>query len=180
MDDRQRLFFALWPDEALRRELTPLLKLYKECGGRAYSPGNLHITLSFLGSVDSSTRDCLVQAAGEITAPPFQLNLDRFGYWPRPRVVWLGCSEIPPTLTDLVERINRLVEQCGLQPERRPYQPHLTLLRKAQRGPAATAPNLAWEVDAFALVESVSTQQGVEYRVLRRWPLMAEGQVTKS
>ncbi len=171
MSDKQRLFFALWPSDALRESLTPLLKLKQECGGRAHPPTNLHITLNFLGMVDADTRDCLELAAGEIVSPPFVLTLDRFGYWPRPRVMWLGCSETPEPLAGLVSELNRVVEQCGLQPERRPYHPHLTLLRKAKQAPLVAAPELEWQVDDFVLVESASTPGGVEYRVLRRWPL---------
>lgn len=171
MSDRQRLFFALWPGDALRESLTPLLKLKRECGGRALQPANLHITLNFIGMVDADSRDCLEQAAGEIVSPPFELTLDRFGYWPRPRVMWLGCSEMPDPILQLVSELNRVVELCGLEPERRPYHPHLTLLRKAKQAPLAPAPELHWQVDDFVLVESASTPSGVEYRVLRSWPL---------
>ncbi len=173
MSDKQRLFFALWPSDELRESLIPLLKLKQECGGRAHPPGNLHITLNFLGMLDADTRDCLEQAAGEIIAPPFELTLDRFGYWPRPRVMWLGCNEMPEPLGELVQALNRVVEQCGLQPERRPYHPHLTLLRKAKQVPTMPAPELHWPVNDFVLVESASTPGGVEYRVLRSWPLQA-------
>lgn len=171
MSGPSRLFFALWPDEALRGSLAPLLKLQRECGGRAHPPANLHLTLNFLGSVAAQTRDCLEQAADAIVLPPFTLTLDRFGYWPRPRVVWLGCGETPPPLTALVDAVNGVVEGCGMEPERRPYHPHLTLLRKARQLPTVEAPSLRWPVDAFVLAESVSTPAGVEYRVLRRWCL---------
>lgn len=172
MSERQRLFFALWPDDAMREALTPLLKLKQECGGRDHPPANLHITLNFLGAVDAETRDCLELAAANIVTPPFDLTLDRFGYWPRPRVMWLGSSEIPQPLADLVMALNRVVEQCGLQPERRPYHPHLTLLRKARQAPLGSPPELHWQAHDFVLAESVSTPAGVAYRVLRRWPLI--------
>ncbi len=172
MSERQRLFFALWPSGRMRESLTPLLKFKHECGGRPHPPGNLHITLNFLGMVDTDTRDCLEQAAGDIIIPPFELTLDRFGYWPRPRVMWLGCNETPPAMIDLVNGLNRVMEQCGLQPDSRPYHPHLTLLRKARQAPGQSAPELLWLAKEFVLVESASTPGGVEYRVLRRWPLL--------
>lgn len=171
MSERQRLFFAIWPDDTLREAIAPLAQLKRECGGRSHPAANLHITLNFLGMVDADTRDCLEQHAAGIALPPFELTLDRFGYWPRPRVMWLGCSETPDAMLDLVSTLNEVVAGCGLQPERRPYHPHLTLLRKARQAPAAAAPQFHWPVEAFVLCESVSTQSGVEYRVLRRWPL---------
>lgn len=171
MNTHQRLFFALWPSGELRDSLTPLLKFDKECGGRPHPPSNMHITLNFLGMVDADTRDCLEQAAHEIVIPSFDLTLDRFGYWPRPKVMWLGCSDTPETMRALVGALNGAMEQCGLEPEKRPYQPHLTLLRKAKRVPQGEAPVLHWQAKEFVLAESVSTPGGVEYRVLRRWPL---------
>ena len=136
MSERQRLFFALWPDDALRQTITPLLKLHQQCGGRAHPPAHLHMTLNFLGGVEADTCDCLEQAAADIAIPRFELRLDRFGYWPRPRVMWLGCSETPAPLTELVSVLSEMVECCGLEQEHRPYQPHMTLLRKAQKAPA--------------------------------------------
>jgi 2'-5' RNA ligase len=171
MSERQRLFFALWPSEALREALAPLHKLKRECGGRAVATAKLHITLNFLGSIDGDTRDCLEQAAAEIAVPPFELILDQFGYWRRPRVVWFGCGETPDPLRQLVSELNRAIEGCGLQPERRPYHAHLTLLRKARQAPIEAAPKLRWPLTEFVLVESITNPEGVEYRVLRRWPL---------
>jgi 2'-5' RNA ligase len=171
MSERQRLFFALWPSEALRQTITPLLKLHQQCGGKGHPPANLHLTLNFLGGVEKTTRDCLEQASSEIVVPPFELILDRFGYWPRPRVMWLGCSETPSPLTELVTALDAVVEGCGLVQEHRPYQPHMTLLRKAGKAPGESPPELHWPVNEFVLAESVSTPGGVEYRVLRRWGL---------
>ena len=171
MAERQRLFFALWPDAALRESIAPLLGLVRECGGRAHPPGNLHLTLNFLGMVDGDSRVCLERAAAEISIPPFELALDHFGYWPRPRVVWLGCSEVPGSLAQLVEELNGAMRRCGLKPESRPFRPHLTLLRKARWAPQGEPPTFFWQAKAFVLAESVSTPGGVEYRVLRHWPL---------
>lgn len=174
MTQRQRLFFALWPDDSLRSALAPLLKLKRECGGRAHPADNLHMTVNFLGGVDTDTRDCAEQAASDIVIPPFELELDHFGYWSKPKVVWLGCRETPRPLQQLVSSLNDVVTACGLQKEERPYRPHVTLLRKAQRAPAKPAAVLHWPVNDFVLAESVSTPSGVEYRVLRRWPLRGE------
>lgn len=168
----ERLFFALWPDDSLREIIAPLGKLHRQCGGRPHPPGNLHITLSFLGRVDDVSQECVELGAGEIAVPTFELTLDRFGYWPKPRVMWLGCTETPEPLLQLAGALNQVMIQCGLKPEERPYHPHLTLLRKAQRSPTVTAPVVQWTVDSFVLCESVSTPTGVEYRVLRRWPLV--------
>lgn len=171
--ETQRLFFALWPDDGLRSELKRLARQAGR-GGRPVSPDNFHITLAFLGCVTAPTRACLEHAADAIRLPPFTVSLDRIGYWARPRVVWLGAAETPEPLRFLVSQLNRGVEQCGLRPDSRPFQPHLTLLRKASRGPTRTeVPSLQWTVEQFALAESTTLASGAVYHVLRRWPLTA-------
>src|ERR1700724_2954341 len=46
----QRLFFALWPDAATSNALAALAQqVAAESGGRPTAPGNVHLTLAFLG-----------------------------------------------------------------------------------------------------------------------------------
>ena len=46
-------------------------------------------------------------------------------------------------------------------------------MRKAMRGPTRPdIPPLAWRADSFVLVESLTLPEGVQYRVVRRWPLL--------
>lgn len=171
--DRQRLFFALWPEPetvtAIRQQVLPLLK---EHDGRRVKPDNFHITLAFLGAVDTRQRACFSQAAGAVRGRPFQLQLNRLDYWPKPKVVWLGVETIPPELTTLQSDLLLNLQACGFEPEDRPYTPHLTLLRKAKACPEQTSISpLTMSVEDFALVESVSTPNGVEYPVRQRWGL---------
>ncbi len=115
------------------------------------------------------------KCADTIQLPPFELVLDRAGYWPRPRVVWLGCSEVPPALQALAGRLNAAMATCDLRPENRPYSPHLTVLRKANRGPVQDAVTpLHWGVNDFVLVQSLTLPEGPQYQVVRRWPLAGQ------
>ncbi|MDT8385348.1 MAG: RNA 2',3'-cyclic phosphodiesterase [Gammaproteobacteria bacterium] len=179
-DRPQRLFFALWPDGALRQRLAdcgrPLLQAVQ---GRPVAMENLHITLVFLGDVDAQQQACLegqaTTFAEGLACPPFELRLDQFGHWPRPRVLWLGAGETPAPLSLLVEQLSTGSRECGLSPETRPYRPHLTLMRKVTRVPvglleAPFAP-LSWPVSGFVLVRSVARPPGVTYEVLREWSL---------
>lgn len=171
----QRLFFALWPEAALQQTLYKVGRTVSPQGGKPMHPDNLHITLSFLGTIDADKRHCLETHADALRLPPFELVLDCAGYWPRPRVVWLGASRVPPPLLALVSELNRGLAACGLTPESRPYSPHLTVLRKAGRGPeqSAIAP-LSWPVRDFVLVQSLTLPQGAQYQVVRRWPLAGQ------
>ncbi len=169
---RQRLFFALWPEDALRQRLRQETRAARESlGGRAVKADNWHVTLAFVGSVTAEVRDCLTSAAAALELPGFDLRLNRYGFWARPRVFWLGSDEVPEPLQALVDGLNHAFESCGLEPERRPYRVHMTLCRKVRHGSREPAPDILWPVHDFALVESVSTPDGVDYRVLQRWPL---------
>jgi len=169
----QRLFFALWPESGLQQALHKLAReLLGRERARLVAADNLHLTLAFLGSVDAATRACLERAAEAIRSVPFTLCFDRAGWFPRPRVFWLGCPETPPTLAALVEALRGAQRGCGLEPEARPWVPHLTVARKVVRRPrTAFFTPLEWPVARFALVESHTDPEGVRYRPLRAWNL---------
>ena len=53
-----RLFFALWPDNEVRRTLDQAgRQLHAACGGRRMRAPNVHLTLVFLGNVEIARLD---------------------------------------------------------------------------------------------------------------------------
>ena len=133
---------------------------------------NIHLTLAFIGPVDTSMRTCLEQVAARVKGKPFSMTFDQLGYWGRPRVRWAGCSEVPVELQQLAGHLNRELMTCGYKPEQRAFVPHVTIMRKSRalREEIECTP-ITWQVDDFCLVQSLTHQQGVEYRVVGRWPL---------
>ena len=171
-ESAQRLFFALWPDPAVRAALAGVTAGLKLPRGRLTPPQNLHVTLVFLGAADAARRACVEAAAGAIQAEGFAVTLDRTGWWRRPQVFWAGSSVTPPPLLDLVRALQAGCEACGFPRENRPFEVHATLARKVPaEPPALDLEPIPWPVDHFVLVESALTPAGSEYRVLRSWPL---------
>lgn len=170
---KQRLFFALWPDDAVQSRLAHLGASGTPEYGRLVPAENLHLTLAFLGALDSGARTCVEAAADRVRAGGFELVFTRLGCWPRPGVLWAGTDATPAALTELVTALREGMTGCGLRPETRPYRAHVTLARKT-RVPAdfhrACGP-VTWRVGAFQLVESETLPSGARYRRLRRWPL---------
>ncbi|HYQ72291.1 MAG TPA: RNA 2',3'-cyclic phosphodiesterase [Gammaproteobacteria bacterium] len=168
----QRLFFALWPDAAVRQALAMASRELLGRRIRQVPAENLHLTLAFAGSVTAPVRACLEAAAGAVRAAPFELTVDHVGHWPRPRVLWAGPTHTPGNLWSLVEALNRAFDACGLQRETRPFQAHVTLARKIVRPPplAALVP-VTWSIGDFSLVESVTDARGARYRRLVTWTL---------
>jgi 2'-5' RNA ligase len=169
----QRLFFALWPDAGVRAALAGFAQGHIRKPARHVPEAKLHITLAFPGSVTRAVRDCLEAAAADIRASPFELSIDRAGYWPRPRILWAGPTHTPAEVWALVKALRMAMLACGLEPETRPWQAHVTLARKAVRAlPVTEIDPVNWSISDFCLVESVTDPSGPVYRIIRRWPLV--------
>jgi RNA 2',3'-cyclic 3'-phosphodiesterase len=168
----RRLFFALWPDDETRAALAALARERFHRQARRVPADNLHITLAFPGNVTARVQACLEEAAGRLAGPPFELSVDRLGYWSGPRILWAAPSQTPPELWSLVTSLRAVLAGCGLAPEERPYQAHVTLARKASQVLTVTrTAAIPWSIRQFCLVESASEPAGVRYRLLRIWPL---------
>jgi 2'-5' RNA ligase len=169
-----RLFFALWPDEATRLELTRLIKTFDAQAGKPVPAHNFHVTLVFLGNVDQAMIVEIKQRAADVIVKPFALIFERVNYWLQPKVLCLTCNTVPQQIVDLASKLESVARQCGLKTDIRPYIPHITLARHAQVSPNQVIKPMVWCADAFCLVESINESEGVVYRVLQRWPLSKE------
>jgi 2'-5' RNA ligase len=169
-----RLFFALWPDEDLRGCLNDSAgAIPVERPARRVPPGNLHLTLHFIGNVYFEQLTCLQQQARLVQADAFEFNIDCRGYFSKPRVAWLGCSDPPTALVELHRQLGQRLRHCDYQPEKRRYNPHVTVARKIQPLPELESfEAISWEVENFALVEVCQTASGVQYCVKETFPLV--------
>jgi 2'-5' RNA ligase len=168
--DSSRLFFALWPDDQTRLELVRLCHSIEAKGFKPVQPQNIHVTLVFLGLVDASSELLIKHSVAGISAEPFVLTFDQLSYWSKPKVLCLSYSQSVDELQMLVAALNREVASCGLQPETRPYKPHITLARHAQYLPDINVEPIVWRAESFCLVESCSEPEGVCYKVRQQWP----------
>jgi 2'-5' RNA ligase len=174
-ESTRRLFFALWPDAALRASLQRrLAPLCAPDWGRVTGPAQWHVTLEFLGAVAESRLSSLLEIAGQARGEPFEVVFDRVEYWPRPRVLCLVARELPRPLAELSIELRRALSEHGFQVERRAFRPHLTLARKARLpDPLPAIESVPWPAREFALVQSVTDPGGARYRPLQAWPLRA-------
>lgn len=148
-------------------------QMQAECGGRAVSRSNIHLTLLFVGVVTRERATLLEGAARSVSAAPFALTIDRIGYFRHNRIVWAGAAHCPPELVALEARLRGALAPLGVKAEDRAYVPHITLVRKAQRKPARFTPEACvWRVQDLVLMESVAITGGVRYRPLAKWPLI--------
>jgi len=175
----QRLFFALWPDEAVRQQLKQCqqLKCFTDSlqdhpGSRAVFPGNFHITLAFLGNVNANQRACVEQVANGIQCSSFKLTINNADYWHKPRILWVGPNEMPDALVTLATELRDGASECGVQMDMRPYNAHVTLMRKIARLPEGLVIRpFSWVANHFVLIESTTRPEGVRYKVVKEWGL---------
>ena len=128
-----RLFFAVWPPEAVRlrlwRALAPLREVVP--GVRWVPPECYHITLRFLGDVAAALVPGLAAAAYAIESEPaFPARLTGMGTFPprgTPRVYWVGVRADP--LRRLREHLDVALAGAGVPRDDGRFAPHLTIGR---------------------------------------------------
>lgn len=173
--NRLRVFFALWPDAATAAALHARGRgLQASCGGRVMRRDTIHLTLAFLGDVDTARIDCLQACACSLRGERFNLALDRVGSWHGNHILWTGLARAPSALCRLAEALGERLRAAGFALEERAFSPHVTLVRNARQAPPVREVDaIHWPVASFVLVASERTTGGAHYRVLGRWQLGA-------
>ncbi|MGH8530788.1 MAG: RNA 2',3'-cyclic phosphodiesterase [Nevskiales bacterium] len=172
-----RLFFALWPDDATRvhaHAAAAALQEQQHPGGYLIKPQRYHITLLFLGDFVPPEQEALaLQAAATVKIPPFSLRLERAGGFRNRKVpCWLG-PEHPPAVLELLHKdLHMAMMRAQVKPERLRFVPHLTIIRDAKHTlPSTAVKPIEWLIHEFVLIRSVLQRQPPEYQILRRYPL---------
>ncbi len=160
----------------LQRQLGPRLP-----GIRLVRPDGIHLTLRFLGetSPEQVARLRPVLAAAAAACAPAEVRVAEVGTFPQrgsPRVLWLGVA-LPPQMLELQRACEHAARQLGLEPEPRPFRPHLTLGRWRDRAshPELPAVDLGTTcLETLVLFESDLRPGGAVYTPLARFALGRE------
>lgn len=146
-----------------------------EIPGRVVPPEDWHITLRFLGSVDPTTYERFLNGLEPLAqVEPFRIGLESFGAFPNPTkatVFWAGVGPGAESLEALNIVCEEAARSAGLEPEERPFRPHLTLARIR---PPADVTGLVggsfsarWVCDRVVVFESgLGSGKGVRYEPL--------------
>jgi 2'-5' RNA ligase len=174
-DERLRLFLALrLPDDVVssiadwqRRELVDAKQ-----AGRVVPPGNLHVTLAFLGSRPAAELPGILEvlaAAARDTAPP---RLEVTGYRETRSVGMLTLDEAGGSGgrsgAELAGRVQAELAALGVyRLETRPWLPHVTVLRFRERLRLhPEPPTCGWMSSDAAAFLSRLHPSGARYEVL--------------
>ena len=131
-----RCFIAI----ELSKEVKDVLKTIEDelqglvRGVRWVPPENIHLTLKFLGSIDTKVVDEIKEVLTNIVknCKPYKIRLSSLGAFPnpaRPRVIWVGIDNGSNESSELASAIDNAVSSLGIEKESRRFHPHLTLAR---------------------------------------------------
>lgn len=145
-----------------------------------------HLTLRFFGACDDRIAQRLEQAleSASRVSSLAPLELAGVGVFPSrgaARILWCGVEGELDRLGNCVAQLEDVAQRLGFAPELRPLKPHLTVARARAREqqpdrPAATSERFGQlAIDRLLLLHSELRPAGATYRLVRSWPLGAEG-----
>jgi len=192
LTEHLRLFIAVpVPDfvkEKIKATQDHLRQSSSHSAVRWTTPGQFHLTLRFLGKVETASVEPLVDSLRTVgqSCPPFQLRAHGVGFFPNaraPRVVWVGVQD---SEEERLIPVQQAVQQATLrftseEPEQR-FSGHITLGRakNINRQEAAILVEAAgrfsetlfgeWTATEIHVMRSLLSPQGAEHMVLAAVP----------
>jgi RNA 2',3'-cyclic 3'-phosphodiesterase len=149
------------------------------------TPGQIHLTLKFLGHVPRASIDPLSTALRELARriPPLPLRAQKLGAFPslkNPRVIWAGLQGDLALLKNLHQQVEAGTGSFSARNENRPFHPHLTLgrvredcrIRLELNAPLLEMDFGAWTAHEILLLESKLSPRGATHTTLCRIPLI--------
>ena len=124
-----RLFIAIPVEGDTQQQLADLQQPVQ--GIRWQKKEQMHLTLKFLGESSGEQFQQLLPLLKEVEANSFSINIQGVGYFPKgkdPKVLWAGV-ELNEALIQLQEKVEEVCEKVGVEPEQRPFKPHITIGR---------------------------------------------------
>jgi 2'-5' RNA ligase len=152
---------AAWQHEYLRRPAGE--------GGRLVPPGNLHVTLAFLGRRPARDLPAIGQALADTAAGSGPAELRPVSFRQGRGVGMIVCEDVDGAATVFAAALCGQLEALGVyRREARPWLPHVTVLRsKRGEGASPSVANIrSINVVRAALYASALRPTGAHYDVL--------------
>jgi 2'-5' RNA ligase len=166
----KRLFVAIDLPDSTRQLLAGLDPDIRDA--RWIDPGQMHLTLGFFNDVPDDIDFALREKLSAIEFGAFFLPISGVGTFPAkgaPKIIWIGVGKAHPHLFQIYKRVQEAALAAGLEPELRPWHPHITIARCRDLGPQSLRKFLKANadfdagmirVDAFHLYSSKLTPAG--------------------
>ena len=174
-----RLFVAIRPPEHIRDLLIDAMD--DSPALRWVGDEQLHLTLRFIGEVERPIANDIAGALQHVTVPPFDLRIAGVGKFEQRNGGALWAGILPKdSVAALAAKVERALQQLGLEAEHRAFMPHITLARWNRRNAEAVEAFLRrnsglrserFEVTRFILYESRLSRHGAHYQEVASYAL---------
>jgi 2'-5' RNA ligase len=166
-----RLFFALLPGVDVATQLANVAaQIPLNDSGRLVSAKNYHLTVAFVGEVESARLETLRHLGQSLRAACGAVVLDSMEFWPQSRAVVAAARTVSPGLL----RLWRQLQNALALPETR-FRAHVTLARKVTQAPVPQAMSpILWRPTSIALIRSDTGGTESAYTVVGTWSLLDE------
>lgn len=134
----KRLFVAIDLPDSTQKMLAALDPQIR--GVRWVEAEQMHLTLGFFGDVAEDIDLKLRERLSAIEFGAFFLPIIGLGTFPSkapPKVIWIGVGRGHPHLFQIHKRVQEAALGAGLEPELRPFHPHITVARCRDVSPSA-------------------------------------------
>ncbi|AKL96850.1 3'-5' RNA ligase LigT [Clostridium aceticum] len=132
-----RLFIGIDLPDKMKQNLFQLQSELRGYGvkGSWKAIENLHITLEFLGELESDAIPILTNSLSKVTSnhKPFNLSIKGLGAFPslkKPNILWSALEENLILLHHLRDELHTELIKSGYNLEERPFKPHITLVSR--------------------------------------------------
>lgn len=174
-----RLFVGIRPPPPIRDRLLDTMEGIE--AARWQDERQLHLTLRFVGEVETPAANDIAAALGHVSAPPFELGIEGVGTFDRKGSATAVWARVRPSeaLEALRQKVERACETAGIARETRRFTPHVTLAR-LNRASGEIGPWLSsfsdlrldgWPVEDFILYESHLGNEGSYYEPVATYRL---------
>jgi 2'-5' RNA ligase len=130
-----RLFIAAHIPGYVKQRLVDMQAVLRQTSAPIawVAPQAMHLTFHFLGDTEAhrvAALSAMLDAIAPSQAPNLALgHAGAFPHLRRPQVLWLGLRGDLDLVARIHATLSQALTQLGITPERRPFQPHLTIGR---------------------------------------------------
>ena len=183
-----RTFISIELKGGIKKKIGRAIKELKDAGANVkwVEPGNLHVTLKFLGEVpdkDIENLIALVSAAVK-SSLSFKAEFMGTGSFPagrHPRVIWIGTTKGGEEQSALASKLEDGLCSAGFEREARKFKSHITIGRVRESGNLARVlkklnelkcePFGGMIVDHINIMKSKLSPKGPTYEIVKSLPL---------
>ena len=171
-----RVFVAIKFPTKILIEIKKIQEKLPEFSGKKTELVNLHLTLKFLGELNSEEIEKIRLNLGEIKSIKFESEINEIGFFDKGErgIVWLNVTNCENLQKEIDNSLLKFVEK-----EKR-FMGHLTIARTKnisnkkkflEELRKIKFPKMFFIIENFYLMESVLKREGPEYKVIEEYKL---------